>query len=200
MQVSFYDSAKIQFPINISTEEARYLLNLYNSNVCLKVIREGTSRTTYNSLRGRKYANMKNREQHIEFVDEISTKSINNLIEKGYLVSVDALNCYFYIVPNRAVVSYLMNKNTDNLNKIFQVSEGGTKLKAVTLVDKIDLNDYIKQRNMKDGNEKLLGYQILNAGLPLGLDHKYLYALIGYNSMYIVVSPRGSKFNILVQK
>lgn len=200
LQVSFYDTAKIQFPINISKEEAMYLLKIYKSNVCLKVLREDTSRTRYISLRGRKYAHLKNREQHIEFTDEIPTKSINNLIEKGYLVSVDILNYYFYIVPNRAVVSYLLNKNTDNLNKIFEVSDGGKKLKAVSLIDEIDLNDYIKQTNIKEGDEKRLGYLILKAGLPLGLDHKYLYALIGYNHMYIVVSPRGSQVNILVKK
>lgn len=197
MRIYNNENVKIKFPISITKEECRYLSELNAKRLCLKVLRDEISRTHYNSLRGRKYASLRDMDTDVAFENEIPTKNINSLIEKGYLFVIHIHRYYFYVVPNPNIVGYLNYRTASMIKEYFPVENTEIKIKPVMLTSQLVKKDY-SENTMQ--NNKSIGYFVLKAGLPRGLDHTYVFHIEGTDNQYLVVSPTGDKTTILQKK
>lgn len=199
MRIYNNENAKIKFPVSITKEEWIYLSELKSKSLCLKVLRDELSRTHYNSLRGRKYASKHAKDIDIAFENEIPTKNINSLIEKGYLIVIDIYRYYFYVVPNPDIVGYLTYRTSSMFKEYFPVENTEIKIKPVMTTGQLQIVNKDYSKNILQNN-KSIGYFILKAALPLGLDHNYVYHIEGTDNQYFVVSHTGDKTTILQKK
>lgn len=99
-KVTLFTKSTLQLPVTLSDKESSYILKLHKRNEALFVLM--LSQDTY-TLRNRHYLSAEMLEQEKEL---LTTTQLNRMIEKQYLVKVDALGGYHMLKPHPKLVRH----------------------------------------------------------------------------------------------